>query len=130
MNRDFFTRRGSRVEWRPMLALVAGAAVGAAVALIATPVTGRQARAKLTRRSREAAHTVAEHGRTLWREQSDRVASAVDAGRREAASVIKRGVHSALDQAKEAYRTARPHRFGNGEDRMRESGGSAIGSRL
>jgi gas vesicle protein len=127
MKREFIPRQGPRVEWKTILVFMAGTAAGVTVALLTAPVSGRDARAHLKRRSGEAVHAVAEQGRHLWHQQTDRVASTVQSGRREAATAIRRGVRSALGQAKAAYRAARPSRFGNGANKA-VGFGSSVGS--
>ena len=63
-----------------ILMFVAGAALGAAAALILAPSTGADARAFLGRRSRELADDVATRGKQLWNEHGDRVTNAVKRG--------------------------------------------------
>ena len=81
-------------------AFVVGAAVGAAAALILAPWTGRDTRAYLKRRSNELGRDAMERGRETWREQSERVKSAVAAGWERAENAM----HQARDQGEAAYR--------------------------
>jgi len=57
-----------------------GATVGAAIALIMAPATGRDTREYLKRRGNELGHDAMERGRDAWRSQSERVKSAVSSG--------------------------------------------------
>ena len=88
-----------------VMLFVAGALVGAAAALIFAPATGADARAFLGRRGRELADDVAAHGKRLWDEHGDRVASAVKRGYEAAdnvAGAVKRGYENATGTMGEA----------------------------
>ena len=92
-----FDRPEAGVAWTAVLPFAAGIAIGVAVALIAAPVSGRDARAYLKRQGHDAAHTVAVQGRKVWQEQVKRAAAAIDAGRRQTEMSIRRRVETALD---------------------------------
>jgi gas vesicle protein len=67
-----------------LLAFIAGAAVGAAVALLFAPVAGTETRAYVNRRAREArdrATQAAEHGREIFNRQRETVTTAFDRAR-------------------------------------------------
>ena len=67
-----------------LLAFLAGAIGGAAVALLFAPAAGDETRQFLTdkaRESRERAMAAAREGREVVRRQKDQVASAIDRGR-------------------------------------------------
>ena len=67
-----------------LLAFVAGAAVGAAVALLFAPAAGTETRAYVNRRAREArdrATQAAEHGREIFNRQRDTITTAFDRAR-------------------------------------------------
>lgn len=89
-----------------MSAFVVGAAIGAAAALILAPLSGRDTRAYLKRRSNELGRDAMERGREAWREQSGRVKSAVAAGWDRAESAM----HQAREHGEEAYREVRESR--------------------
>jgi len=97
MKHEFFERPEAGAAWNAVLPFAAGIAIGAAVALIAAPVSGRDARAYLKKQGRDAAHTVAAEGRKVWQEQVKRAAAAIDAGRRQTEMSIRRRVETALD---------------------------------
>ncbi len=91
MNYDNAYRTGHEDTTSAILLFSAGALVGAAVALIFAPTTGREAREFLGKRSRELADDVAEHGkkmaesvaeqgRRVWNEHGERVSQAVRDG--------------------------------------------------
>jgi len=66
------------------LAFIAGAAVGAAVALLFAPATGEQTREYLGQRAREGrerANEAARQGRELLNRQRDNIATAFDRAR-------------------------------------------------
>lgn len=84
-------------------AFVIGAAVGAAAALILAPATGRDTRAYLKRRGNELGHDAVERGRETFREQSERVKSAVASGWERAGDAISH----AREQGEAAYREAK-----------------------
>jgi gas vesicle protein len=84
-------------------AFVAGVAVGAAVALMLAPATGRDARAYLKQRGRELGREAFEQGRETLRAQSERLKSAATAGLDRASDAIRR----ASDEGQAAYREAR-----------------------
>ena len=70
-----------------LLAFVAGAAVGAAVALLFAPATGTETRAYVNRRAREArdrALHAAEQGREVFNRQRENVTTAFDRARQTA----------------------------------------------
>jgi gas vesicle protein len=91
----------------PVAAFVCGAAlgatVGAAIALIMAPSSGRDTRAYLTRRGNELGQDVLERGREVLRNQSERVKSAVASGWERAGSAM----HHARERGEAAYREAR-----------------------
>ena len=67
-----------------LLAFVAGAAVGAAVALLFAPAPGSETRAYVNRRAREAgdrAALAAEHGREVINRQRENMNTAFDRAR-------------------------------------------------
>ena len=67
-----------------LLAFVAGAAVGAAVALLFAPAAGTETRAYVNRRAREArdrAAQAAEHGREVFNRQRETITTAFDRAR-------------------------------------------------
>ena len=67
-----------------LLAFVAGAAVGAAVALLFAPAAGEETRQFLTdkaRESRERALQAAREGRETLKRQKDQITTAIDRGR-------------------------------------------------
>jgi gas vesicle protein len=67
-----------------LLAFVAGAAVGAAVALLFAPAAGTETRAYVNRRAREArarATQAAEHGRDVFNRQRESITTAFDRAR-------------------------------------------------
>jgi len=89
MNTPYFeTRAGSTGS--TLLALAAGALVGAAVALAFTPANGRETRAFLGQRSRRLAGDAAERARRAWAENGGRVTTALHRGYIEAAQTLKR----------------------------------------
>jgi gas vesicle protein len=76
-----------------LLAFLAGAVTGAAVALLFAPATGDETRQFLTdkaREGRERAMSAAREGRETLRRQRDQVVSAIDRGR-EAFEKARRG---------------------------------------
>jgi gas vesicle protein len=76
-----------------LLAFLAGAVTGAAVALLFAPATGDETRQFLSDRAREGrerAMTAAREGRETLRRQKDQVVSAIDRGR-EAFDKVRRG---------------------------------------
>ena len=68
--------------------LAAGAAIGAAAALMFAPASGRQTRAYLGERGRHLADDVAERGRHVWAEHGQRVTSALRRGYEQATSAM------------------------------------------
>ena len=67
-----------------LLAFVAGAAVGAALALLFAPAAGTETRAYVNRRAREArdrAAQAAEHGREVFNRQRENITTAFDRAR-------------------------------------------------
>jgi gas vesicle protein len=67
-----------------LLAFVAGAAVGAAVALLFAPAAGTETRAYVNRRAREArdrATQAAEQGRDIFNRQREHITTAFDRAR-------------------------------------------------
>jgi gas vesicle protein len=80
-----------------LLAFLAGAISGAAVALLFAPAAGEETRQFLTdkaRESRERALAKAREGRDVVRRQRDQIASAIDRGR-EAYNKSRQGEESA-----------------------------------
>ena len=64
-----------------LLAFIAGAAVGAAVALLFAPAAGTDTRAYVNRRAKEArdrAAQAAEHGREVFNRQRENITTAFD----------------------------------------------------
>ena len=67
-----------------LLAFIAGAAVGAAVALLFAPAAGTETRAYVNRRAREArerAAEAAEQGREIFNRQRENITTAFDRAR-------------------------------------------------
>ena len=67
-----------------LLAFIAGAAAGAAVALLFAPAPGTETRAYVNRRAREArdrATQAAEHGREVFNRQRENITTAFDRAR-------------------------------------------------
>jgi gas vesicle protein len=67
-----------------LLAFVAGAAIGAAVALLFAPAPGNETRAYVNRRAREArdrATQAAEQGREIFNRQRENITTAFDRAR-------------------------------------------------
>jgi gas vesicle protein len=67
-----------------LLAFVAGALTGAAVALLLAPASGEETRQYLTERAREGrerATTAARHGRETLNRQRENLVSAIERGR-------------------------------------------------
>jgi gas vesicle protein len=88
MSRDDTTGGGG-----VLLAFLAGAVAGAAVALLFAPATGDETRQYLSDRAREGrerAMSAAREGRETLRRQKDQVISAIDRGR-EAFDKVRRG---------------------------------------
>jgi gas vesicle protein len=88
MSRDDTTGGGG-----VLLAFLAGAVTGAAVALLFAPATGDETRQYLSDRAREGrerAMSAAREGRETLRRQKDQVISAIDRGR-EAFDKVRRG---------------------------------------
>jgi gas vesicle protein len=76
-----------------LLAFLAGAVAGAAVALLFAPATGDETRQFLSdkaREGRERAMSAAREGRETLRRQKDQVVSAIERGR-EAFDKVRRG---------------------------------------
>lgn len=95
----------SSSSWRgSFFVFVAGAAIGAAAALMMAPASGRDSRAYLRRQSRKVADDV--------KGQADRVASAVRRGSEQASSVVRETMDSAVAQARAAYSAAKSQRVG------------------
>jgi gas vesicle protein len=80
-----------------------GATVGAAIALIMAPATGRDTREYLKRRGNELGHDAMERGREVWRSQSERMKSAISSGWDRAGDAVQ----YARDRGESAYRDAR-----------------------
>jgi len=80
-----------------------GATIGAAVALIMAPQSGRDTRAFLKRRGNELGHDAMERGRDVWRSQSERMKSAFATGMDRAGNAM----HYARERGEAAYRDAR-----------------------
>lgn len=80
-----------------------GATVGAAIALIMAPASGRDTRAYLKRRGNELGHDAMERGREVWRNQSERVKSAAASGWDRAGNAMQH----ARERGEAAYREAR-----------------------
>ena len=80
-----------------------GATVGAAVALIMAPSSGRDTRDYLKRRGNELGHDAMERGREVWRNQSEKMKSAVASGWDRAGNAIS----NAREHGEAAYREAR-----------------------
>ena len=89
-------------SWRSSIWMfVAGAAVGAAAALMMAPATGRESRDYVRRQSRRMADDVSA--------QADKLASAARWGQEQATSAM----HGAVDSAKAAYNKAKSFRDGD-----------------
>ena len=80
-----------------------GATIGAAIALIMAPSSGRDTRAYLKRRGNELGHDAMERGREVWRTQSERMKSAVASGWDRAGDAMQ----YARERGEAAYRDAR-----------------------
>lgn len=80
-----------------------GATIGAAIALIMAPSSGRDTRAYLKRRGNELGHDAMERGRDVWRSQSGRMKSAIANGWDRAENAM----HYARERGEAAYRDAR-----------------------
>jgi gas vesicle protein len=80
-----------------------GATIGAAVALIMAPASGRDTRAYLKRRGNELGHDAMLRGREVWRNQSERMKSALASGWDRAGDAV----HYARERGEAAYRDAR-----------------------
>jgi gas vesicle protein len=97
---------GSHYSAGSLSAFVVGAAIGAAAALILAPASGRDTRAYLKRRGNEFGRGAMQRGRETWREQSERVKSAIATGWDRAESAM----HQAREHGEEAYREAKESR--------------------
>ena len=86
----------------PAFAMLVGAAIGAAIALMFAPATGRDTREYLGRRGKTLANDVAEQGRKMWNEHGERVTSAVRRGYEQASSAATRGYEQATNAATNA----------------------------
>lgn len=87
-----------------------GATIGAAVALIMAPASGRDTRQYLKRRGNELGHDAMVRGREVWRSQSERMKSAMATGWDRAGDVVNRAgdaVHHARERGEAAYRETR-----------------------
>src|SRR5262245_8475162 len=92
-------------SWRgSLLMFAAGAAIGAAAALVMAPASGRESREYLRKQSKRVADDV--HA------QADRLASAVKWGRDKATTAVRETMDSAVQQAKAAYNAAKTSRTG------------------
>lgn len=80
-----------------------GATIGAAIALIMAPANGRDTRAYIKRRGNELGHDAMQRGREVWRNQSERMKSAVVSGLDRAGDAM----HYARERGQSAYRDAR-----------------------
>lgn len=80
-----------------------GVTVGAAMALIMAPQSGRDTRAYLKRRGNELGHDAMERGREVWRSQSERMKSAISTGWDRAGNAVQ----YARERGETAYRDAR-----------------------
>jgi gas vesicle protein len=80
-----------------------GATIGAAIALVMAPATGRDTREYLKRRGNEFGHDAMQRGREVWRNQSERMKSAVASGFDRAGEAM----HYARERGEAAYRDAR-----------------------
>jgi gas vesicle protein len=80
-----------------------GATVGAAIALIMAPASGRDTREYLKRRGNELGHDAIERGREVWRSQSERMKSAISSGMDRAGDAM----NYARERGQSAYRDAR-----------------------
>jgi gas vesicle protein len=103
-------------------AFVIGAAVGAAAALILAPVSGRDTRAYLKRRSNELGRDAMERGKEIGRDamergketlrsQSDRVKSAINTGwdrAGEAVSHMREHGEAAYRESRESFESGEP----------------------
>lgn len=98
---DEFNRRALELDSRSgsgLMLFVAGAAIGAAAALILAPTSGRDARAFINRRGRELADDVATKGKKLWDEHGDRITGAVRRGYETARGAASDTVNGATDR--------------------------------
>src|SRR5262245_29022939 len=92
-------------------AFVIGAAVGAAAALILAPANGRDTRAFLKRRGNELGRDAVDRGRETWRNQSERVKSAISTGwdrAGEAVGHMREHGEAAYRDAKESFQSGEP----------------------
>lgn len=80
-----------------------GVALGAAMALIMAPASGRDTRAYLKRRGNELGHDAMERGKQAWRSQSGRMKSAIANGWDRAGNAV----NYARERGESAYREAR-----------------------
>ncbi len=105
MSYDNTYRSGNEGATSAILMFSVGALVGAAVALIFAPTTGREARQYLGKRSKEladnvseqgkkVAETVAEQGRRAWNEHGERVTQAVREGYTHVAEATERAARA------------------------------------
>ena len=75
------SREGGVSAGGVLVAFVAGAAVGAAVALLCAPATGEETRNYLGQRAREGADRASEaanRGREMWNRQRDNITAAFE----------------------------------------------------
>jgi len=85
---------------------ILGAFAGAAVALLASPGSGKENRQALGRRAKQVGDYVAKEGTAFVESQRHLVAEAVERGRSEVVALGTR-VNEAMTQGKTAYRAAR-----------------------
>lgn len=91
----------SRVSWFAL-----GLLSGAAVALLTTPMNGRENRQVIRRRAKQMADSVAQDGGAFLNSQTQRVNEVFERGRSEVQALGSR-VNDALEQGKGAYRAAK-----------------------
>ena len=91
--------RGGGLMSSAFFMVAAGAALGAAVALIFAPASGRETRAYLGERGKSLADDVSERGRRVWADHGERVTSALRRGYDQAAHAVSQ------------QEASRPHQF-------------------
>jgi gas vesicle protein len=92
---------GGKAGW-----FILGAFAGAAVALLASPASGKENRQVLGRRARQVGDYVMKEGSAFVESQRHLVADAVERGRSEVVALGTR-VNEAMTQGRTAYRAAR-----------------------
>jgi len=112
MDKDMSYTNDSTGFAAPAFAMLVGAAIGAAIALMFAPATGRDTRDYLGRRGKSLATDVAEQGRKMWNEHGERVTSAVRRGYEQATNAATNAATQATNAATNAM---------SGSDRARQA---------